>query len=176
MFMLSSVGAALGASGAAAATGATAAGTGFSIASVLQGVATVGGLVAAISSGNQEAAALKMEANDAEQQKQDEVLLSVDRKRSLLKSASESVGQIDTTYAGSGVDLSFGTAAQVKSDVMHEADLALNSDSATTSGRLSRLSEKAVNLRSMAKSARIMGWISGLTRAAGQAASISQQR
>jgi hypothetical protein len=161
--------------GATAGAAATTASTGLSISSILQGVATVGGVVASIAAGNAEASNLKMQARDAEDEKTLEVVQSADRKRSLLKGAQEAVGEIDTAYAASGVDLSFGSAAQAKQDVFREADRGINTDSATTSGRLSRLTERAQSLYRMSKSARRMGVVGGLTSGLKGFASIAQQ-
>ena len=178
MMMLGAMTGLLGGAGTAGATAgaaATTASTGLSISSILQGVATVGGVVASIAAGNAEADSLKMQARDAEEEKTLEVVQSVDRKRSLLKSAQEAVGEVDTAYAASGVDLSFGSAAQARQDVFREADRGLNSDSATTGSRLNRLTERAQNLYRMAKGARRMGVIGGITRGLSGFASLAQQ-
>ena len=153
MFLLGGVTSLLGGGTAAAgaATGAAAAGTGFSISSVLQGLATVGGIVATIQAGNAEAAKLEMQANDAEAEKPFETLQSIDRKRSLMAQAAEAVGASDEAYAASGVDLSFGSARQARAEVYRGLDLGLNTDTGTTATRLTRLDERAANYRAMAK-------------------------
>lgn len=178
MFLATAVGSLLTGGGAAAAGGAAAgaATTGLSISSVLQGIATVGGLVAAISAGNQESQALKMQAKDAEAEKTFETVQSVDRKRSLLAAAQDAKGEINTAYAGSGVDLSFGSAQAARTKVFREADLGLTTDSSTTQQRLSRLTEKAANFRLAAKNAKIMGWLEGGTKALFNTASLFNQR
>lgn len=182
MFLLSGAagllgggGAAAGAAATAATTAAGAASTGLSISSILQGVASVGGLVASISAGNAEAANLRAQARDAERQKPFEVLQSVDRKRSLLKAAGETLGQIDTAYAGSGVDLSFGSANQARKEVYRETDLGLTTDSATTSMRINRLTEQAGNFRMMAKRAKLSGVIGGFSSLFRTGASLVEQ-
>lgn len=179
MFLLSGISTLLGGGGTAAGTAVAAApaaaSTGISISSILQGVATVGGLVASISAGNAEAEKLNAEAVDAEREKTFEVVQSADRKRSLLKAAQEAVGDLDTAYAASGVDLSFGTARQARSEIFRETDLGLDSDSATTSMRLDRLTERASNYRKMAKRAKKMGLINGIVPALSGFASLSQQ-
>lgn len=180
MFLLSGAASLLGGGGAAAAGGAAAgataaAGTGFSLSSVLQGLATVGGIVATISAGNAEASRLEMQANDAEAEKPFETLQGVDRKRSLLKAAAEALGEQDVAYAASGVDLSFGSAAQARKDAYREVDLGLETDSATTMGRLARLTERAANFRTMAKASRRMGMIRGLSQGFSGLASLADQ-
>lgn len=161
--------------GAGTATAGAAATTGISISSILQGIATVGGVVASIAAGNAEGEKLQAEGQDALQEKGLETLQSVERKRGLLKAAQEAVGQSDTAYAASGVDLSFGSAQEARTNVFREADLSLNSESATTAGRLSRLDERAQNLFRMASGARRMGILGALTRGASGFASIADQ-
>ena len=165
----------LGATTATAGTVAGAAETGLSLSTILQGVATVGGLVAAISSGNAEAANLRMQARDAEQEKTFETVQSVDRKRSLLAAAADAKGEANVAYAASGVDLSFGSAAKARQNVYREADLGLTTDSATTQMRLNRLTEQARNYRFAAKNAKLMGWLQGGSKALNSAASIWEQ-
>lgn len=164
MFLLTAVGGLLGGTGAAAAGTGAAASTGLSLSSILSGVATVGGIVASIAAGNAESENLKAQARDAEAEKGFEIVQSVDRKRSLLKAAQETVGEIDVAYAGSGVDLSFGSAAQARTETFREADLGLTTDSATTEMRLNRLTERAANYRAMAKRAKRLGLITGLSK------------
>lgn len=173
--MVLAAGAALFGSGGAAAAGATgaaaAASSGFSLAGILQGVATVGGLVASIAAGNEDAAQAELAASDAEQEKGLEVLQGIERRRSIRAAMRDATGAIGSAYAASGLDLSFGTAAQARTDAYREADLALTSDTSTESGRIARLSERAANYRSSAKRAKRMGVIRGVTGAASQLAS-----
>lgn len=170
----------LGVSGTTAAAGtattvAATASTGLSISSILQGVATVGGIVATIAAGSAEAESLNMQAKDAEAEKPFETLQSIDRKRSLLAAASDAKGELDVAYAGSGVDLSFGSAAQQRQNVYREADLGLNTDSATTQMRLDRLTERAQNYRRMAKRGMIASYLSAGVKGLQGFASIAQQ-
>ena len=116
-----------------------------------------------IAAGNAEAQRMELAAQDAEAEKGFETVQSVDRKRSLLKSAAEAVGEQDVAYAASGVDLSFGSALQARKNVYREADVGLNTDSGTTMSRLSRLTERAAAYRSMAKNAKAMGLLQGFT-------------
>jgi hypothetical protein len=159
----------------AVATGTTAASTGLSISSILQGVATVGGIVATIAAGNAESAALKAQARDAEAEKGFETLQSIDRKRSLLAAANEAKGELDVAYAGSGVDLSFGSAAQQRQNVYREADLGLETDSATTALRLDRLTERARNFRKMAKRTKLASYLSAGVKGLQGFSSLQQQ-
>jgi len=151
--------AAAGATGA----GAAAAGSGISLATILQGTATVLGIVSAISAGNAEADALNAQAIDAEREQEIETLAGIERRGSVKAALAEAVGAQDVAYAASGVDLSFGTAAQARKEAYREADLALTSASTTEQTRQSRLMERAANYRSAAKRAKKAGLIQGLT-------------
>lgn len=166
---------ATGGTGAAATGTVAAASTGLSISSILQGVATVGGIVATIAAGNAESAALKAQARDAEAEKGFETLQSVDRKRSLLAAAQDAVGESDVAYAGSGVDLSFGSAAQARQNTYREADLGLETDSATTALRIDRLTERARNFRKMAKRTKLASYLSAGVKGISGIASLAEQ-
>jgi len=159
----------------AAASGTAALGTGLSISSILQGVATVGGIVATIAAGNAEAASLKAQAKDAEAEKPFETLQSIDRKRSLLAAAGEAAGELDVAYAGSGVDLSFGSARQQRRNVYREADLGLDTDSGTTALRIDRLTERARNFRKMAKRTKLASYLSAGVKGLQGFSSLQQQ-
>lgn len=180
MFMLSGLTGLLGggtaAAGAGVAAGATtAASTGFSISSILQGLATVGGIVSTIQAGNQQASQYEMQAKDAEAQKPFETLQSVDRKRSLLAQAQDAVGSSDVAYAASGVDLSFGSARQARTEAYRAADVGLNTDSGTTATRLGRLDEQAANYRTLAKSVKQSASFDALFKGIGGFMSLAQQ-
>lgn len=181
-FVIEGLTAALGTTAAAsagttaAAAGTTAAAsTGLSISSILQGVATVGGIVATIAAGNAEAEGLKAQARDADAEKPFETLQSIDRKRSLLAAAQDAAGEADVAYAGSGVDLSFGSARQARQNVYREADLGLDTDSGTTSMRIDRLTERARNYRRMAKRTKLASYLSAGVKGAAGFASIAEQ-
>ena len=163
----------LGAGFAGAGAAAGAAAGGISLSTILQGGATVLGLVSSIAAGKADQAQAEMMAADAEAEKPLETLKGIDRRRSLKLATAEAVGEIDAAYAASGVDLSFGTAAEARKDAFREADLGMTSDSMTTMTRLSRLSERAANYRQMGKRALRAGIIGGLGNALGNAASIA---
>lgn len=173
MFLLSAASGLFGAGGAAAtaataATGAAAAaGPGLSLSSILSGVATVGGFVSSIMAGNAEADAARAAAIDAEREQSLENLQGINRRRSLKAAAAEALGEQDAAYAASGVDLSFGSAAEARRRALRETDMALTSDGGTQETRVARLQERAANYRRQAGRARMAGVISGITGVAG---------
>lgn len=152
-----------------------AASTGISLAGILQGTASVLGLVSAISAGQAEGEALDLQAADAEREQNLETLQDIERRGSIKRAMVDALGAQDVAYAASGTDLTFGTARQARTDAFREADLGLTTSAGTTMTRLSRLSERAANYRSAAKRARIGGFVSGLTGFASNLAGIVQR-
>ncbi|WP_295805938.1 hypothetical protein [uncultured Nitratireductor sp.] len=160
-----------GGGGGAAATGAaTAAGSAVSTAStigtILEGGATVLGLVSSIAAGSAQQEQMELAAIDAEREQPLEILQNIDRRTSLKAAAADAIGEMDTAYAASGVDLSFGSARQARQDVFRETDLGLTTDAGTTMSRLSRLQERASSYRQMGKRAMRAGVLGGLAGAA----------
>lgn len=149
---------AAGAIGAGAATAAS----GISLASILQGAATVLGVIASIGAGNAEAEKLNMQADDAVREVPLENLQGIERRTSIKKALAQQLGDESVAYAGSGLDLGFGTATQARTDAIREADTALTTDTGTQQTRVARLFERATDYRSQAKQAKRMGVVNGL--------------
>lgn len=158
-------GAATGAFAGAAASGAAtgAAASGFSLASILQGTATVLGVVSAIGAGNAQATQNELAASDAEGDQKLETLQGISRRTSIRKQMAEALGAEDVAYAGSGVDLSFGTAQAARKDAYREADLGLETSNGTEVTNISRLAERAASYRAAAKTSRRMGIFNALS-------------
>lgn len=153
-----------GGGGAAAAGGAAVGGgiaSGISLSTILQGTATVLGVVSSIAAGNAEGDMLELQAQDAEREKSLENLQGIERRASIKKAMMDAVGAQDVAYAASGVDLSFGTARAARKDAYREADLALTTDTGTQQTRQARLDERAANYRSQAKQAKRLGVLNG---------------
>lgn len=162
-------GAAVGAAGAGA---AGAVGSGISLATILQGTATVLGVIASIGAGNAEAERQELAAEDADREQALETLQGVERRSSIKKALVDALGEQDVAYAASGLDLSVGTAAEARRDAYREADLGLTSSSGTEAVRRSRLMERAASYRAGAKQARAMGVVNGLAQGLSGFASI----
>ncbi|GAA2871944.1 hypothetical protein GGQ99_000962 [Aminobacter niigataensis] len=162
------------AAGTAAAAAAPVA-SGFSLATVLQGTATVLGVLSSISAGNAEADALELQAQDAEREKPLENLQGIERRASIKRAMADALGAGDVAYAASGVDLSFGTARAARTDAYREADLALTTDAGTQQTRVARLSERAAGYRASAKQAKRAGLLNGLVGGAKGLASMAER-
>jgi len=154
-------GAAAGAGAAATGAGATAA-SGLSLASLLQGTATVFGAVSALNAGKADAEAAELAAQDAEREKPLETLQGINRRAGIKQKMMEQVGEQDVAYAASGVDLSFGTPTAARKEAFRNADLEWTSDVGTEQTRVARLDERAANYRKRAKRARSAAAIDAL--------------
>ncbi len=144
------------AAGAGAATTAAAApaAAGFSLSSLLQGTATVLGMVQSINAGKADAEAANAAADDARREVPLETLQGINRRTAIKQQMMESIGQQDVAYAASGVDLSFGTPLQARTDAFRQADLALTSDVGTEQTRVARLQEREAEYRKRASRAK----------------------
>jgi len=129
---------------------------------ILQGTATVLGVMSSIQAGKMEAAQLNMQAQDAEREQALETLQGIDRRSSIKKAMNETQEAINNSYAASGLDLSFGTVAQARQEVYRDADYETSKDVGTELVRNSRLSERAANYRAAAKRAKRAGVVDGL--------------
>lgn len=150
-------GAASTATSAAGAAGAAAGGMGAigsTIASILQGTASLMGVMALNKGAGIEATSFEMEARDAEAEKALENLQGIGRSAEIKRSLRQAVGEMDVAYGASGVDLTFGTPSQARTEAFREADVGLTTSANTTLSRTARLDERAANYRSRAKSVR----------------------
>lgn len=157
-------GAAAGAAASSAAVStATTAASGLTLKTLLQGTASVLGMYQAVQAGNADAEAANLAAIDAEREKPLETLQGLNRRAGIKQEMMNRVGEQDTAYAASGVDLSFGTPGQARRAAFREADNALTNDVATEQTRVARLDERAANYRKRAARARAGGWFDALT-------------
>ena len=159
----------LAGSAAPAATGAVAAGS--TVATILSGGATALSILYGLSSANEQAVSLESAAADAETEIASEDIQGLQRRTSLKVALLESLGDMDTAYAASGIDVSFGTPAAARKAAVADADRALSIDNATTMQRGSRLTERARQYRLQARSRRGAGLMSGIVKGLDFAAS-----
>lgn len=170
--MFTGGGAAAAGAGASAAAGIS---TGGLVSSILQGTATVLGVASAFSAGAAEADVLKAQAIDADREQAVQNLQGIERRGSIRAAMREAQGSIDNAYAASGLDLSFGTAAQAKNEAYREADLMTTTSTGTEITNGARLMERAANYRNSAKRAKRAGIVQGLTAGAGGLADIARR-
>lgn len=145
-------GAAAGAAGAAGAGAALSGGSIFT--TLLQGGATLLGMMSTIEAGDQEADMLEAKAIDAQAEKPLETLQSISRRTSIKQELAEAIGEREVAFAAAGVDLGFGTPAEAKKEAFREADRALTNENATEETTLNRLDERSSQYRLSAKRAK----------------------
>ncbi|WCA60334.1 hypothetical protein G6M16_007425 [Agrobacterium tumefaciens] len=142
------------ATGAATTAAAAPAAAGFSLSSLLQGTATVLGMVQSINAGRADAEALTAAADDAAREVPLETLQGINRRTAIKQQMMDSIGQQDVAYAASGVDLSFGTPSQARKEAFRQTDLAVTSDVGTEQTRIGRLQEREAEYRKRASRAK----------------------
>lgn len=151
----------------AAATGAAATGaavsSGISLSTILQGGATVLGMVNAINAGKADAEAYNLAAQDAEREKPLETLQGIQRRADIKRATMQQVGEQDVAFAASGVDLSFGTPAEARSQAFRQEDLGITTSNGTELTRQARLDERVANYKRMAKRAQSRGVMDALS-------------
>ena len=153
------------AAGTAGTVGAVGGGvaSGFSLSSLLQGTATVFGMVNAINAGKADAEALNSAADDAAREVPLETLQGITRRSSIKQEMMDRVGQQDVAFAASGVDLSFGTPGQARKEAFRQGDLGINVDNGTEQTRVARLNEREAEYRKRASRAKKSGIFDALT-------------
>lgn len=141
-----------------AVSGATSAIGGMStVASILSGGATVLGVLNMQRAAEAKETALKLQADDADTTADLEVIQGTDRRNSLKAQLAAALGDRDVATAASGVDLSFGTPTVARAQAIRDGERALSIDQNTQDLRVSRLRERAANLRAGAAGARASG-------------------
>lgn len=148
---------------------------GFTLKSLLQGTATVLGVVQSINAGKADAEAAELAAQDAEREKPLETLQGIARKTSIKQAMMDQIGQQDVAYAASGVDLSFGTPGQARKEAFRQSDLSTETDIGTEQTRIARLDERAANYRKRAARAKKAGFMDGFSIGLKGAASIADR-
>lgn len=153
---------AVGATAAAGATATGIAGTGITLSQILTGGASLLSVFAGMAGANAEAAALEQQAREADMEQQTEGVKGKANQLAIKREMMDAVGQRDVAAAASGVDLSFGTAAEVRKDAFREADQALTSNTFTTMSNQSQLEQRAASYRKRAKQVKSAGIMNAL--------------
>lgn len=166
---------AIGSVGSALGLGSGAIGAGSLITGLLSGTATVAGMMGAQAASEEQARGLRAQAADARTEQDIERLRGDERRDSLRRSLLQTLGERDVAAAASGIDLSFGTAAQARDEAQRDADQALGMDRATEDFRVARLQERESEFLRSARSARKAGVIKSVGLGLQGAASIAKR-
>lgn len=163
------------AAGTTAAAAAAPAAAGFSLSTLLQGTATVLGIVQSFNAGKADEAALNAAADDAKREVPLETLQGINRRTAIKQQMMESVGDQDVAYAASGVDLSFGTPLQARKEAFRQTDLGVTSDVGTEQTRVGRLQEREAEYRKRASRAKRTAMVDGVLTGLKGASSIANR-
>lgn len=138
--------------------------------SALSGGATVLSMMQRQQASEMDALNLESQAEDTKLDIGQERVQGENRRNSIQRALLESIGDRDAAYAASGVDLSFGTPAVARQQASEAAERALNQDSDSENFNVSRLNQRAANLRMRAnqtrKSGRTAALVEGLSAGA----------
>jgi hypothetical protein len=174
----STVGTALGIGGTAAGAAGTAGGlfgTGSLFSTILQGGATVAGVLGAVGAGQEQSRNLMAQAADARTEQDIEKIRGTERRDGLKRSLLQTLGERDVAAAASGIDLSFGTASIARNEAQRDAESALTMDQSTEDFRVARLEERANEFTRSAKAAKRSGLIKAVGLGVTGAASINRR-
>ena len=149
--------------GAAASAGLSIGSLGSTISSILAGTATLMSVSAAKDAAEIEATNQELAAKDALLQQSNETLQGIERRSSIKRAMMDAIGDQATSYAASGVDLSFGTPSVARQEAFREADIGLETSIGTERSRVARLEERASNLKTQAASTRRAAKVTGAT-------------
>lgn len=143
-----------GATGGTVGTAAGGAASGVSFGSVLQGGMGILSAMSALRAGQSQAAMYTSQAADTRLDVTQEGIDATERQTGLRKQLLSALGERDTAYAASGVDLSFGTPVQARTEAIQEANNAIAVDQSNADIRQSRLRARAATLDGMAADAK----------------------
>lgn len=165
---VSSATAAAGATTAVASTAATAATAGSSLfsmgslfSSLGQGALGLMGAMQAAQAGKAEAAQMQMQADAAREDARQAELDGVAKQTSLRRDLIEELGKRDVAYAASGTDISFGTPGQARTQALDDFSSALSGAANETTGRASRLRQRASGYEAAAADRKTAGYAKG---------------
>lgn len=155
----------MGAIGAPAATGAAA--SGISAASLLSGVATVGGVLASIGAGNAQARSLDAQAAATRMEAENERVTSLQRSTAMKRELARILGENDVSYAAAGIDLGSGVAQEARGAAETRAAQEISIDRSMSDARRGMLRASAATYRRMARQARTTGFMNAAGTLAG---------
>jgi hypothetical protein len=151
-----------GLGGTAAAAGGAAAtaglfGTGLSAASILSGVATVGGVLATLGAANAQADSYNNEAAQTQLDAVTSDTAAVQKNTAMKRELMRVLGENAVTAAASGIDVGSGIAADQAYQAKATAATEISIDRSTQDARRAMFRARAAGLRQMAASAQSAG-------------------
>lgn len=148
--------------GTGAAAGGAAAGTGLSASSLLSGIATVGGVLAAMGAGNAQAESYKAQAFTSDMEAENEKAQSLQRTTAMKRELARILGENDVNYAAAGIDLSGGVAAEARQTAEKRAAQEISIDRSMADAKKAMLKAQAATYRRLASQARTTGFLNAI--------------
>ena len=158
------------AAGAGVAAGATA--TGFSAASILSGVATIGGALATLGAAKSQSNSYKAAAQETETEAVAADTQAVQKQTQMKRELMRVLGENSVTAAAAGLDLGSGIAADTNADAEAKAATEITIDRSSQDARRAAFRARAAGLRSQAKSAMSAGLFNAFGQVAGGGAEL----
>lgn len=136
------------------ATGAAAAGTGITASGILSGIATVGGVLAALGAGQAQAESYKAQAFTSDMEAENEKGQSLQRTTAMKRELARILGENDVAFAAAGIDISGGIAEEARGSAEKRAAQEISIDRSMADSKAAMLKANAATYRSMAKKAK----------------------
>jgi len=130
--------------------------------SLLQGGLGLVSAMGELRAGQAQADALRSQAADTRLNITQEGIAGTERQDSLRRQLVSAIGERDTAYAASGVDLSFGTPVSARRQAIADADRAIVTDQNNVNLRQTQYRSRALSLEQMAADAASAGGIKAL--------------
>lgn len=157
------------------ASAASAAGSSSLALSVLQGGASVLGLLATIGAGKAEAQSLKTKAFESDIEAKNEEAQGLQRTGAMKRELLRIIGENDVNYAAAGIDIGPGVASEARATAERRAAQEISIDRSTTEARAAMLRAQAHGYRSLARQAKKNRLFEGLSTAFTSFAGIAER-
>jgi hypothetical protein len=157
---LAKLGLGAAANGAAAGGVAAAAGSTFNAMSILQGAASVAGILGTLTSANAQAKSYETQARTSDMEAQSTHTEGLQRQVTMKRELMRVLGENDVSFAAAGIDTGSGVAAQGRDVANQRATTEMNVDRAGADGKAAMLRLQASGYRNLARSSRQAGVIS----------------
>lgn len=142
--------------------GAATAGAGLSASGLLSGIATVGGVLAAIGAGKAQSESFKAQAFTSDMEAENEKAQSLQRTTAMKRELSRILGENDVNYASAGIDISGGVAQEARGSAETRAAQEISIDRSMADAKSAMLKANAASYRRMAKQAKSTGFLNAI--------------
>jgi len=150
---------------AAAGTAAAGSSTLMTASTLLSGVATAGGVLAAIGAGKAQADSYKQQAFTSKMEAENEQVAGLQRTTAMKRELARILGENDVNYAAAGIDLSGGVAKEARQTAEARAAQEISIDRSMTDAKRGMLRAQAAAYRRLGRQAKTTGFLNAITAA-----------